>query len=63
MEYELDYNLGTFVLINLASKSETTISDNEAFDWSARNYICKTSKRANERIEGILGEMEAAHYA
>jgi len=61
MEYELDYNLGTFVLTNWASKSETTISDLEAFDWSARSYICKTSKRADERIGEILEEMQVAH--
>jgi hypothetical protein len=61
MDYQLDYNLGTFVLTNIASKSETTISDTEAFDWSARSYICKVSKRADRRIGEILEEMQVAY--
>ena len=58
MDYELDYNLGTFVLINLATKSENSISEMEAFDWSARSYNCRTTDRADKRIGEILDAME-----
>jgi hypothetical protein len=58
MDYELDYNFGTFVLTNWATKSETTISELEAFDWSARQYNCRTTKRAEAKIDKILDEMQ-----
>ena len=58
MDYELDYNFGTFVLTNWATKSETTISELEAFDWSARRYNCRTTKRAAAKIDKILDEMQ-----
>ena len=59
MDYELDYKLRTFVLINWATKSETTISDTEAFDWSAR-HNCRVTKRANAKIDEVLDEMQLA---
>ena len=59
MDYELDYNLGTFVLVNWATKSETTISDTEAFDWSARRR-CRVTTRADAKIDEVLEEMQLA---
>ena len=61
MVYELDYNLGTFVLTNWATKSETTLSEVEAFDWSARRYNCRTTKRASDQIDSILEAMQLQH--
>ena len=57
MDYGLDYNLGTFVLINWATKSENSISELEAFDWSSR-YNCRPTKRASARIDEILEDMQ-----
>ena len=58
-EYELDYNLGTFVLVNWASKSETSISHTEAMTWASRHNVSVTLT-ANQAIDDILEEMQAA---
>ena len=58
-DYELDYNLGTFVLVSWASKSETSISPTEAMTWATRSNVSVTSK-ANQAIDHILEEMQAA---
>ena len=57
MNYELDYNLGTFVLIDWSTKSETTLSGSEAFNWSARSY-CKVTRRADRQINNVLEDMQ-----
>ena len=59
MEYELDYNLGTFVLVNWASKSETPLNINEAFEWSAKKK-CHVTEKADREIGNILNDMELA---
>ena len=46
---EIDYNLGTFVIVNWSSKAETSISRVEAEDkWFNGGY--KFSKRAKAEI-------------
>lgn len=61
MEYELDYNFGTFVLTNWATKSETTISDTEALDWSGSRRNCRSTRRANDQIDSIFEAMQLQH--
>lgn len=51
---ELDYNNGQFVLVDWNNKSEHTIQEHEAFDWSSR---VRVTRRANKRLDTIMERM------
>jgi len=54
-EYSLEFNqLFGFVLINNRTRSETPLSDSEAFKWSKKAYVA-VNLDAQKRMDEILG--------
>jgi|TARA_Y100000992_G_C21190487_1_gene455337 hypothetical protein len=53
IKYYLDYAVGIWVLVDVAKKTETTISVDEAIKWSKHNY-CEMSLDARGIMDSIL---------
>ena len=60
-KYYLDYAVGIWVLVEIATKTENVISDDEAIKWSKRNDV-EMSLDARGLMDSILEDYEELNY-
>ena len=60
-KYYLDYAVGIWVLVEIATKTENVISVDEAIKWSKRNDV-EMSLDARVILDSILEDYEELNY-